>query len=79
MSWARPTERDGLDEALEKLAAAAVAAVDAAGGADVTVTTGFDCRYAGQSHELTVPSIDDFGAEHLRRNGHERPGDRRSR
>ena len=74
-SWARPAEHDGLDEALEKLAAAAVAAVDVAGGGTATVTTGLDCRYAGQSHELTVPSIDAFGAEHLRRNGHERPGD----
>ena len=39
-----------------------------------SVTTAFDCRYAGQSHELTVPSVDDFPAEHRRRNGYARPG-----
>ncbi len=40
----------------------------------MTVTVSFDCRYAGQSHELTVPSIDDFPDEHRRRNGYARPG-----
>ena len=34
-----------------------------------------DCRYAGQSHELTVPTVDDFHDEHRRRNGYARPGD----
>jgi N-methylhydantoinase A/oxoprolinase/acetone carboxylase beta subunit len=72
-SWPRPSDHAGVDEALEKLAEAAVVAV--AGGDDVVVSTSVDCRYAGQSHELTVPSVADFGAEHLRRNGHERPGD----
>ena len=38
------------------------------------VETSVDCRYAGQSHELTVTSPDDFPAEHQRRNGHARPG-----
>ena len=33
-----------------------------------------DCRYVGQSHEITVPTPDDFAAEHERRNGHARPG-----
>jgi N-methylhydantoinase A/oxoprolinase/acetone carboxylase beta subunit len=28
-----------------------------------------DCRYAGQSHERTVPSPEEFEAEHERRNG----------
>jgi N-methylhydantoinase A/oxoprolinase/acetone carboxylase beta subunit len=37
------------------------------------VVTAVDCRYAGQSHELTVPSVADFAAEHLRRNGYARP------
>ena len=40
----------------------------------VRVTTALDCRYAGQSHELRVDSIQGFGAEHLLRNGYERPG-----
>ena len=38
----------------------------------VDVTTALDCRYAGQSHELTVGSIDEFHAEHERRNGYAR-------
>ncbi|MBV8236132.1 MAG: hypothetical protein JO075_10575, partial [Acidimicrobiia bacterium] len=42
-------------------------------GADVVVTTALDCRYAGQSHELTVPRVEDFGDEHRRRNGYARP------
>jgi len=43
-------------------------------GADATVETAVDCRYAGQSHELTVASVAAFPAEHERRNGHVRPG-----
>jgi N-methylhydantoinase A/oxoprolinase/acetone carboxylase beta subunit len=46
---------------------------DEAGPADEVVTS-LDCRYAGQSHELTVPSVEDFAAEHQRRNGYARPG-----
>ena len=38
----------------------------------VDVRTALDCRYAGQSHELTVASIDEFHAEHERRNGYAR-------
>ena len=34
----------------------------------------FDCRYAGQSHELPVPEIEDFHREHERRNGYARRG-----
>lgn len=43
-------------------------------GADAEIETAVDCRYVGQSHELTVPTPDDFAAEHERRNGHARPG-----
>src|SRR5205807_1718598 len=59
-----------LDDALDALAADARAAV----GAGATATTAVDCRYAGQSHELTVPSVDEFPDEHRRRNGYARPG-----
>jgi N-methylhydantoinase A/oxoprolinase/acetone carboxylase beta subunit len=38
------------------------------------VETAVDCRYVGQSHELTVARPEDFPAEHERRNGHARPG-----
>jgi N-methylhydantoinase A/oxoprolinase/acetone carboxylase beta subunit len=37
------------------------------------VATLYDCRYAGQSHEISVTSISGFGAEHQRRNGFARP------
>ena len=43
-------------------------------GADAVVETSVDCRYVGQSHELTVPAPEAFPAEHERRNGHIRPG-----
>jgi N-methylhydantoinase A/oxoprolinase/acetone carboxylase beta subunit len=72
-SWPSPNDHSGLDAALAALGREAAAAV---GGdptaAEVEVT--IDCRYAGQSHELTVGSIDAFAAEHERRNGYARPG-----
>jgi N-methylhydantoinase A/oxoprolinase/acetone carboxylase beta subunit len=40
----------------------------------VEVEVGVDCRYAGQSWELTVPTVDAFPAEHERRNGYRRDG-----
>jgi len=43
-------------------------------GPDARVETAVDCRYVGQSHELTVARSEDFPAEHERRNGHARPG-----
>jgi N-methylhydantoinase A/oxoprolinase/acetone carboxylase beta subunit len=43
-------------------------------GERAIVETAVDCRYRGQSHELTVASPDEFPAEHERRNGHARPG-----
>ena len=49
-SWP-PASHEGLDTALAELADRAAAAV---GGRDAHVTTALDCRYAGQSHELTV-------------------------
>ena len=33
------------------------------------MSTALDCRYAGQSHELTVARLSDFHDEHRRRNG----------
>jgi N-methylhydantoinase A/oxoprolinase/acetone carboxylase beta subunit len=65
-SWPTPSSVGGLDAALGELAAVAVAAV---GGVDAQVSTALDCRYAGQSHELTVGVLGDFHAEHRRRNG----------
>ena len=41
--------------------------------AEVTVHVMLDCRYVGQSHELTVPDVAAFHIEHERRNGFARP------
>ena len=38
------------------------------------VVVGVDCRYAGQSHEITVPTVGAFHAAHADRNGFDRPG-----
>jgi N-methylhydantoinase A/oxoprolinase/acetone carboxylase beta subunit len=68
-SWPSPSSRVGLDDALEELVAEARALV---AGDDVRVETALDCRYAGQSHELTVANVDAFTAEHTLRNGYAR-------
>jgi N-methylhydantoinase A/oxoprolinase/acetone carboxylase beta subunit len=61
-SWPDPADHAGAE------AAAIAAGFDAAaeGG---RVEIGLDCRYAGQSHELTVSGVAGFEAEHARRNG----------
>jgi N-methylhydantoinase A/oxoprolinase/acetone carboxylase beta subunit len=74
-SWPTPQDAAGLAEALAMLGKEAAALV---GGADgegpqPTVETAVDCRYRGQSHELTVPTVDEFHDEHRRRNGFARP------
>ena len=38
------------------------------------VSAAVDCRYAGQSHELTVADVEAFDVEHELRNGFARPG-----
>ncbi len=69
-SWADPGDHAGADQAAAALADTARRALP---GANETETS-FDCRYQGQSHELTVGSIDGFEAEHRRRNGFARHG-----
>ncbi len=59
-----------LADALGHVAAEAMARVGAGAG----IETAVDCRYVGQSHELTVATPDEFPAAHERRNGHVRPG-----
>jgi N-methylhydantoinase A/oxoprolinase/acetone carboxylase beta subunit len=63
-SWPDPSDHRGLDDALAALA-------EEAGPADEVVVA-IDCRYTGQSHELTVASIEAFHDEHRRRNGYSR-------
>jgi N-methylhydantoinase A/oxoprolinase/acetone carboxylase beta subunit len=72
-SWPTPADHAGVAAALADLAGGATEAVGRDDAA-VEVTTAVDCRYAGQSHELTVPTVADFEAEHQRRNGFTRPG-----
>jgi N-methylhydantoinase A/oxoprolinase/acetone carboxylase beta subunit len=38
-------------------------------GPGAEIETSLDCRYAGQSHELTVSGVEGFESEHRRRNG----------
>ena len=76
-SWPEPSEHERLDDALAELGAEARAVVAGIGGSsaesDIEVEYVVDCRYRGQSHELTVPSVAEFHAEHERRNGYSRP------
>jgi len=69
-SWPTPSNHDGLEDAMVELAIEASSAV----GGGATVDVSFDCRYEGQSHELTVHAVDAFEEEHARRNGYARPG-----
>jgi len=75
--WPHPEDHAGAVTALAALAADAVAQLGVPGAgveenAEVEVETLFDCRYAGQSHELVVATIEGFGREHERRNGFSR-------
>lgn len=73
-SWPTPTDHRGLDEALARLSADATEELVVVGAVhDVSVESAVDCRYAGQSHELRVPRVSEFAAEHRRRNGYDRP------
>ena len=69
-SWPEPGDHTRVVAALEELGREAS---ESNGGA-AEVVTSLDCRYAGQSHELTVARIDEFEDEHRRRNGYARPG-----
>jgi N-methylhydantoinase A/oxoprolinase/acetone carboxylase beta subunit len=84
-SWPTPVDHTSLEQALAELAAEATALVagvspaaassGGAAGGGPQVETSLDCRYRGQSHELTVPAVAAFHAEHRRRNGYARPDD----
>jgi N-methylhydantoinase A/oxoprolinase/acetone carboxylase beta subunit len=56
------------------LSAATGVATVRIGEAAVDVELSVDCRYEGQSHEVTVPSVAQFDEEHERRNGFRRDG-----
>jgi N-methylhydantoinase A/oxoprolinase/acetone carboxylase beta subunit len=68
-SWPWPLDHDGLGDALRRLARKAADLV----GDGAQATTAVDCRYEGQSHEITVVRPADFHDAHLARNGFARP------
>jgi N-methylhydantoinase A/oxoprolinase/acetone carboxylase beta subunit len=75
-TWSTRSDGPALDLARRELAARAVALLGPDGPDDparVDVETLVDCRYSGQSHELTVAGVADFHDEHERRNGYARP------
>ncbi|GAC1541593.1 MAG: hydantoinase/oxoprolinase family protein [Acidimicrobiales bacterium] len=69
-SWPTPSDHTGLTGALAALGAEAAARLPV--GGNVTLRTAVDCRYEGQGHELTVPSVGEFATEHERVNGYRR-------
>ncbi len=71
-SWQDPADHAGVAAAREALDREVAQLAGLAGAVDVE--TFLDCRYAGQSHELTVGDIAEFPGEHARRNGYARPG-----
>ncbi|MGH9085300.1 MAG: hydantoinase/oxoprolinase family protein [Acidimicrobiales bacterium] len=64
-SWPWPLDHDGLGDALRRLARKAADLVGPGARTDSAV----DCRYEGQSHEITVPRPADFHEAHRVRNG----------
>ncbi len=72
LSWPAPADHEGAGRALAALADQARRSLG--GDSTALVETALDCRYAGQSHELTVATVAGFEAEHRRRNGFARPG-----
>ena len=59
-SWPAPDDHDGLDAALADLGRGPVAGggrCRGGGASEVERWTAVDCRYRGQSHELTVPTV----------------------
>jgi N-methylhydantoinase A/oxoprolinase/acetone carboxylase beta subunit len=70
-AWRTPLEHRGLDDARRALEREAGSLL---GGAVATVESSLECRYAGQSHELTVSMLAEFHEVHDRRNGYARPG-----
>ena len=68
-SWPDPGDHRGAERAAAELAGRASNEA-ARPGETAGVSVAYDCRYAGQSHELTVAAIDAFEAEHRRRSGY---------
>jgi len=68
-----PADLSTLDDDLEQVRRAASALFrPTRGDQTATVMTTVDCRYAGQSHELTVGDVEGFHVEHELRKGYAR-------
>jgi N-methylhydantoinase A/oxoprolinase/acetone carboxylase beta subunit len=65
-SWSGASDRRRLADLRTELEREAIALV----GSGASAESYFDCRYRGQSHELRVRELDEFSAEHQRRNGY---------
>jgi N-methylhydantoinase A/oxoprolinase/acetone carboxylase beta subunit len=73
-SWPTPADPTGVEAALDELARAGLEDLARSRLEGATVETAVDCRYEGQSHELTVATAEEFPREHLRRNGYAAQG-----
>ena len=72
-SRAIPADHEGLDAEVEELTEEVRALLAGDTGADlasIEVSSSLDCRYEGQSHELRVASVREFGAAHEQLNGY---------
>ena len=69
-SWPTGADLTGLEGEITSLLDEVAARAPDAGERFSSV----DCRYEGQSHEIRVPTVEDFPAAHERRNGYVRPG-----
>jgi len=73
-SRAHPGDLSTLEDDLDRVRRAASALFrPTRGDESATVMTSMDCRYAGQSHELTVGHVEGFHVEHRLRNGYAQP------
>jgi len=70
-SWPHGSDLTGLQGAMDDMRHEMVVA---SGLQDEQPTFSVDCRYEGQSHEIRVPTPEDFPAAHEQRNGYVRPG-----
>jgi N-methylhydantoinase A/oxoprolinase/acetone carboxylase beta subunit len=68
-SWSTPDAHEDAARVLDELGRQAA---EVLGEPAESLELALDCRYAGQSHELTVASVDAFHDEHERRNGYAR-------
>lgn len=74
-SRAHPSDLSTLDDDLDAVRRAArdLLRPSQPGRHGAVITTSMDCRYVGQSHELTVGHVEGFHVEHEMRNGFARP------